>query len=247
MALRGGVGLDATLAAKIGTSIVSAQGVMSTLAPEEALAQYDMAPTGYTPWLCENSGFTMVGIAIMSWMALAGKDASQCIGCGLIPSVVSTLKALLAGTPAKYNVPNAGQYVNLAITGATMLATLTGHDAADILTKVTMAWCAINGVGLMAVPDVIAGAWGAGGAPDPNNTMMFKQMGSQIASTALMIYGLNSGWEATKIVGSTYALLLVALADMIGISKTAQAIGMDLVKPGVWGAVGAVVVAATLL
>merc|ERR1712167_376571 len=185
----------------------------------------------------------MVSLALMSWLALAGKSSNLVIGVGAIPNVVACLKAVLNSWPEKYGVPAFGQYLNLAIQGATAISALTGNGPVEALINLYIVWGALNGFGLAIVPNVVAGAWGAESS-DAGNVMCFKQMGGIFAMGATMAYALSTGKSATTAIDLAWAINGLMCLDMLFVSKNAAAVGVAPEGMAVWTVVSAAIVAA---
>merc|ERR1719473_1348501 len=95
--VRGGdlAGVSPELAAKVGTTMLSANGVMMALSPDKTGEMYGVEITPMTSWLAEGMGNTFLGIAVTSWCALNGVDTVKAIGCGMIPWLVGNTKTML--------------------------------------------------------------------------------------------------------------------------------------------------------
>jgi len=244
--LRGGfMDVDPVAAAKVSTTIISANGVLMSQAPQKAGEIYgiDMGPM--EEWIGEGIGHVFVGTALMAWLALNGASTNTAIGCGLVPQLVQSTKTLLNGTPTALGVPQQGMIFNLALNAFAVYALLTGQEFADSVTKFMIGFAGLNGVAFAIAPAAGAGAWGVKG--DEKVEFFMKALGFFLTGWAVMGGALVKGEEATKAIGLSLIPAMGHITDVLFISKWADKFGMAKNPQYFNGAVMVAVILATLL
>jgi hypothetical protein len=161
-----------------------------------------------------------------------------------VPWLLLVLENLANGVPAKMGMPNAGQYLLLAINGATAYCGFSGTSVTTAATA-SAAWQALNGVIFALAPKKGAEAWGLDA--DEKVTLMMKNFGYSLAMGAALLYAVTSGTEIAKSIGYYFLGMMASLVDLTFISGFFDTMGADKGPAAVWGAIQAAVVAATLL
>jgi hypothetical protein len=234
LSVRGGF-VDASTAAKVGTTLVSANAAVMSLAPSKASEIYGIEFDAMTEWIAENIGYLFVCQAVMAWLALNGASTNTAIGCGLIPNLVVGVKTLLNDTPKKLGVPAPGMIFNTALNAFAVYALLTGQEYADNVAKFMVGFFALNGVVFAVAPATGAGAWGVKG--DDKVEFMMKAFGYFISSWALTAGALVKGEDAAKAVGLGYIPALLNIIDANFISKSVAKFGMEITPQYFWAAI----------
>lgn len=244
LALRGGF-VSPTDAAKVAATLVSANGAMMALSPSKAGETYGMEFSPMEEWIAEGMGFTFVGAAIMSWLALNGASTNTVIGCGILPQLVQMTKTLLNDTPKKLGVPAAGMIFNFGLCAFSVYALLTGQSYADNVAKFMVGFFGLNGVVFAVAPSVGAGAWGITG--DDKVEFLMKNFGFFITSWAVLGGAVIKGEDAAKAIGYSFVPCLLGLIDGNLISKSVDKFGMAKNPQYFWAVVQIAIIAATLL
>jgi len=242
--VRGGLmDVSPELAAKAGTTILSANAAMMSLSPSSASDVYGISFDPIHEWMAEGMGFVFLGTSIMAWLALNGASTNTVIGCGCIPQVVEMVKTLLNDTPGKLGLPNKGMIVNLVINVFAMHALLTGQEYADNVAKFMVGFFGLNAVAFILAPEAGAGAWGVKG--DDKLTMMIRAFGWFIGCWSVLAGSLIQGVEATKAIGYAFIPALGNIIDSNFVSKTVEKYGMDTNPQVFWAVVQLAVIAFT--
>jgi hypothetical protein len=245
--VRGGdiAGVSPELAAKVGTTMLSANGVMMSLSPDKTGEMYGVQITPMTSWLAEGMGNTFLGIAVTSWCALNGVDTTKAIGFGMIPWLVGNTKTLLNDLPTKLGVPPAGMYFATALSALGVYATLGGTDFGEIVAKGLTYFWGLNGIAFALAPEAGGGAWGVAG--DELVTFFMKNFGYFLLSASVLNAALLEGWEAPKAIGASFVVALISIIDNNFIAKNAAKFNMEMGPQYFWMALQAGVIACTML
>jgi len=242
MKLRGGLaGIDANQVTNVVLTVSAANAGVLALAPKKAGEMYNVASTKWTDFFAQWSGIIMFGQSLTAYLTLIhGMALPKALAWGFVPSVVASIQDFLndrmvgemgMSDAAKYMPP----LVNLLLTVG-LFGKVPGADA-DLMVKVGAAWMGANGLFGYFATDAWMDGWGGKGL-----TVVDKGMGKLMASTmmgsgayiAASVLGGKSDLEAY---GAMMALYALTSLDGAFVSKSMEAMGVDLSKALFWAAI----------
>lgn len=243
--LRGGLsGIDSSAVATGASYLLTANGVLCGLGSDKACEGYGLEkPSFTTGQLVASLGYTQVGLAILSFCALAGMDMPKAIAWSAVPWLVQTIGNLLNDVPAKMGMPQGGMILLLAINAVTAYCGFNGVGPSWVYNAFAC-WSMANGVFFALAPKAGAKAWGV--EADAVESAMMKNFGYMLVAYAVTAGALLTGSSAVTAIGYGWTAALVSLLDMLFVSKTASTVTSNMTPMYVWLGIQAVVIACTL-
>ena len=243
--LRGGLGgVEPTQVATAAACLSVANGLYCGLAPEPALEAYGMQKASFeVGQMCKSLGITNIAQAVLALSLLKGGDLNAAIGWSQLPFLLLSLQSIWDGTGDKMGQPKPAQFLLLGITAATMYCAFTGNNM-PLAAQLSAGWALLNGIGAALAPGKLAAAWGMNG--DASFEGMMKNFGYQLCSLGVLQYLVATGTDVSKAVGYAFALSLVGLVDMMYVSRSADAMGVEKNAARAWMVIQSAVAAFTL-
>jgi len=249
---RGGAGpIDAAMAAKVYTGLVSVHQALDYLSPKTIDKLYRTSLSDpISAFLQLYVGGNRIGVAIIlvATVFMDGVSSLKAIGFGLLPGELANIKLLLDGQPGELGLRVLLlQYMNAAIQAYVMYVLLSGADHAGTVLKFFCAYTGLAAAQCRITPQAALKAWGfpaEGTATHAYATQLIGQ--SRLALTAAMYtLGVANG-EAGTAVGRVALVYLASIVEFV-LSGTFTSLGMDATKSYPWMVISTVVAATLLL
>ena len=248
LSLRGGAGpLDADTVSKVYTGIVAAQGALDYLSPKTVNKLYNCdLSDSISSFIQTFVGGNQAATAIALFGTIfADQPSLKAIGIGLIPASLSSISAILDGTPKELGINVPMQYINLGIQLFVIKSLLGGDANASQILKYYLGYIVLATGQCRVAPQSALKAWGF---PDGTALQSFatKLLGQSGLAFSAVAYTLGvEGGNASTAVGRVALVYLASLIEFLA-SGEFEKIGVDITKCYPWIAISAVT-AATLL